>query len=320
MEGELLMKTFRQILVIARTEFRFAFRRGAPVAVTAIIGLIVSAGILLEPLSNLSQMPKTLRMTPEQVAKLATIGLTPGEWAVFVQNMVADMFVASTVMAWLLIFTALLLLPMATSGSIPADRKFGVSEILRSTPITGSIYLAGKILGMLAAVLMVGALMLALFFTVTEIILFSSLHYGLYANASWFLIKIALMDGLPMLVWGTIIGVLFGIFFRTRRAAIFPGFLAGVAGLVGWAFAFRAPAQGFFGITDIAYFYLVQNYHSPALALESRFGGGDVNMFNIAGAPQVGIGQLVLMYSTVVVTLALLIILARLWFQWKENF
>jgi hypothetical protein len=43
-------------------------------------------------------------------------------------------------------------------------------------------------------------------------------------------------------------------------------------------------------------------------------------MFNIAGAPQVGIGQLVLMYSTVVVTLALLIILARLWFQWKENF
>jgi ABC-2 family transporter protein len=320
MEGELLMKTFRQILVIARTEFRFAFRRGAPVVVTAIIGLIVSAGILLEPLSNLSQMPKTLSMTPEQVARLATIGLTPSEWAVFVQNMMADMFVASTVMAWLLIFTALLLLPVATSGSIPADRKFGVSEILRSTPITGSIYLAGKILGMLTAVLLVGALMLALFFTVTEIILFSSLHYWLNANASWFLIKIALMDGLPMLVWGTTIGMLVGIFFRTRRAAIFPGFLAGVASLVGWAFVFRAPAQGFFGITDIAYFYLVQNYHSPALALESRLGGGDVNMFNIAGAPQVGIGQLALMYSTVVVTLALLIILARLWFQWKENF
>ena len=73
-------------------------------------------------------------------------------------------------------------------------------------------------------------------------------------------------------------------------------------------------------MTDIAYFYLVQNYHSPALALESRLGGGDVNMFNIAGAPQVGIGQLALMYSTVVVILALLIILARLWLQWKENF
>ena len=145
------MKTFRQILAIARTEFRFAFRRGAPVAVTALIGLIVSAGILLEPLSNLSQTPKNLNMTPEQVARLATIGLTPGEWAVFVQNMMADMFVASTVMAWLLIFTALLFLPMATSGSIPADRKFGVSEILRSMPITGSTYLAGKVLGMLAA-------------------------------------------------------------------------------------------------------------------------------------------------------------------------
>ena len=314
------MKTFRQILAIARTEFRFAFRRGAPVAVTALIGLIVSAGTLLEPLSNLSQMPKNLNMTPEQVARLATIGLTPGEWAVFVQNMMADMFVASTVMAWLLIFTALLFLPMATSGSIPADRKFGVSEILRSMPITGSTYLAGKVLGMLAAVLLVGTVMLALFFTVTEIVLFSSLHYGLYANASWFLIKIALMDGLPMLVWGTTIGLLVGIFFRTRRAAIFPGFLAGVVSLVGWEVAFRAPAQGFFGMTDLAYYYLLQNYHSTAQAFMAQREGQTVDIFGIAGAPRVGVGQLALMYSTVVVTLALLIILARLWFQWKENF
>jgi hypothetical protein len=234
--------------------------------------------------------------------------------------MMADMFVASTVMAWLLIFTALLLLPMATSGSIPADRKFGVSEILRSTPITGSIYLAGKILGMLTAVLLVGALMLALFFTVTEIILFSSLHYGLYANASWFLIKIALMDGLPMLVWGTTIGMLVGIFFRTRRAAIFPGFLAGVVSLVGWAVAFRAPAQGFFGMTDLVYYYLLQNYHSIAQAFMAQHEGQAVDIFGIAGAPRVGVGQLVLMYLAVIAALVILIVLARLWLKWKENF
>ena len=314
------MNSASKIMAIARTEFRFAFRRGAPVAVTAIIGLIVSAGTLLGPLSNMPQSPMTLSMTPEQVARLATIGLTPGEWVVIVWDLMGDMFVASTVMAWLLIFTALLLLPMATSGSIPADRKFGVSEILRSMPITGFIYLAGKILGMLTAVLLVGALMLALFFTVTEIILFSSLHYGLYANASWFLIKIALMDGLPMLVWGTTIGMLVGIFFRTRRAAIFPGFLAGVVSLVGWAVAFRAPAQGFFGMTDLAYYYLLQNYHSTAQAFMAQHEGQAVDIFGIAGAPRVGVGQLALMYLAVIAALVILMALARLWLQWKENF
>jgi len=246
------MKTLKQIFAIARTEFRFGFRRGAPVAVTVIIGIIVSAGILLGPLSNVSQLPKNLSMPPEQVARLATIGLTPSEWVLFNRDIMGDMFVFSTVMAWLLIFTALLLLPMATSGSIPADRKFGVSELLRSTPITGFVYLAGKILGVLATVLLVGALMLGLFFAITEIILFSTLHYGLSLSASLFLIKLSLLDGLPMLVWGTAVGVLLGVFFHTRRAAIFPGLLAGGVSLVGWALAFRAPGQGYIGMTDLA--------------------------------------------------------------------
>jgi hypothetical protein len=321
MEGEFLMKTVRQILAIAHTEFRFGFRRSAPVAVTTLIGLIVSAGILVSPLSTLSEWAANSIMTPEKVERLASFSLTPDEWVLFLREFMGDSFVLSTMLAWLLIFLALLLLPMATSVSIPADRKFGVSDLLRSTPITGFVYLAGKVLGMLATVLLVGALMLALFFTVTEIILFSTLHYGLSASASWFLIKIALLDGLPMLVYGTTVGVLVGIFFRTRRATIFPGILAGVASLVCWATAFRAPAQGaFLRMTDLAYYYLLQNYHSPALAVVSRLGGQDVNMFNIAGAPSVGIGQLVLMYLAVIVSLAILASLARMWLQWKENF
>ena len=314
------MKTVRQVLAIARTEFRFGFRRGAPVAVTALIGLIVGAGILITPLMNLSQWVVNPSMTPEQVQNWTSLGLTIEQYAPFLRNALSDMFVVSTLMAWLLIFLALLLLPMATSASIPADRKFEVSELLRSTPITGFSYLAGKLLGMLATVLLVGAILLILFFAVAEIALFSRLHYGLSVAASGFLIKIALLDGLPMLVFGTTVGVLVGIFFRTRRAAIFPGFLAGVASLVGWAYIFRAPAQGFFGMTDIAYFYLLQNYYSPALALESRLTGQDVDMFNIVGAPQVGIGQLALMYLALIAALALLVILARLWLQWKENF
>jgi hypothetical protein len=320
MEGKLLMKTIRQILAIARTEFRFGFRRSAPVAATTVISLIVSAGILIPILANLTNWAANSIMTPEKIQRLASFGVTPDEWTIFLRAAAGDMFVFSTLMAWLLIFLALLLLPMATSASIPADRKFGVSDLLHSTPITGSIYLTGKILGMLATVVLVGALMLALFFAITEIILFSGLHYGLSAGASWFLINIALLDGLPMLVFGTTVGVLVGIFFQTRRAAIFPGFLAGIVSLACWAFAFRAPAGGYVGVTDLAYFYLLQNYHSAAIAFEIRLGEQDPNMFNIAGAPRVGIEQLVLMYLVVIASLAILASLARLWLYKKENF
>jgi hypothetical protein len=321
MEGELLMKTIRQVLAIARTEFRFSFRRGGPVAVITIIGLLTSAGILVGPLASLSTWAANSMITPEKIAKLASFGLTVTEWAKLLRDAMSDMFVASTMLAWFVIFLALLLLPIATSTSIPADRQFGVSELLRTTPITGYSYLAGKVLGILSSVLLIGMLMLALFFAVTQIILFSTLHYGLSSSASLFFIGLTLLDGLPILVWGTTVGVLVGVFFRTRRAAIFPGMLAGGASLVGWAFAFRAPIHGIFGgMTDLAHYFLVQNYHSSAMALESRLGGQDVNMFNIAGAPSVGIGQLALMYLVVVAALALLVAIARLWLKWKENF
>ena len=139
--------------------------------------------------------------------------------------------------------------------------------------------------------------------------------------AGLFFLKLSLFDGLPILIFGTTIGVLVGVFFRTRRAAIFPGFLVGLASLVGWAYAFQAPVQGsFIGMTDMVYYYLVQNYRSFALTLESRMGGGGVDYFGITGAPVVGIGQIALMYLAVVAFLAVLFMLARLWLQWKENF
>lgn len=316
-----MLLTFSRIFAIARTELRFGFRRGAPVVVSVLIGLIVGAGILITPLSNLSNWTTGSLMTPDKLARLASYGLTPATWLRFVHDFTGDMFVFSTLMAWLLIFTALLLLPMATSGSIPADRKFGVSEILRSLPISGFTYLSGKILGMVVTVLMVSALMLGLFFAVTEIILFSSLHYGLYANASWFLIKLALLDGLPILVWGATIGVLVGIFFRTRRAAIFPGLLAGAASLVSWAYVFRPPAQGTFGLMpDLAEYYLVQNYRSPAILIMTKLSAQNLDLFGVAGAPRVGIGQIALMYLAIIAALVILSSLARLWLQWKENF
>ena len=312
------MQTIRQVLAIAHTEFRFAFRRGSPVAVTAIIGLLVSAGILVGPLTELSMWAANSIMTPEKIEKLASFGLTAAEWSIYFRDGFSDIFVASTLLAWFGIFLALLLLPIVASASIPADRQFGVSELLRTTPITGFDYLVGKLLGMLATVILIGAIMLALFFAVTELVLFSSLHYGLSASASLFLIKLSLLDGLPMLIWGTAVGVLVGVFFRTRRAAIFPGMLAGGASLVGWAYAFRAPAQGFFGMLDLAYYYLLQNYHSSAMALESRM--GFQYMFDLASSPSVGIGQLAMMYLALIAMIALIFAFTRLWLQWKENF
>lgn len=312
------MQTIRQVLAIAHTEFRFDFRRGSPVAVTAIIGLLVSAGILVGPLTQLSMWAANSIMTPEKIEKLASFGLTAAEWSIYFRDSFSDIFVASTMLAWFGIFLALLLLPIVASASIPADRQFGVSELLRTTPITGFDYLAGKLLGMLATVILIGAIMLALFFAVTELVLFSSLHYGLSVSASLFLIKLSLLDGLPMLIWGTAVGVLVGVFFRTRRAAIFPGMLAGGASLVGWAYAFRAPAQGFFGMLDLAYYYLLQNYHSSAMTLESRMGFH--YMFDLASSPSVGIGQLAMMYLALIAMIALIFALTRQWLQWKENF
>jgi len=312
------MKTVRQVLAIARTEFRFAFRRGAPVAVITIIGLLISAGILVGPLTELSAWATNAIMTPEKIEKLASFGLTAAEWSIYFRDGFSDIFVASTMLAWVGIFLALLFLPIAASTSIPADRQFGVSELLRTTPITGFDYLAGKLLGMLITVILIGAIMLALFFAVTELVLFSSLHYGLSASASLFLIKLSFLDGLPMLIWGTAVGVLVGVFFRTRRSAIFPGMLAGGASLVGWAYAFRAPAQGFPGVLDLAYFYLLQNYHSSAMVLQSRIGFH--YSIDLAGMPSVGIGQLAMMYLALIALIALIFAFTRLWLQWKENF
>jgi hypothetical protein len=319
--GEFLVKAVRQVLAIARTEFRFGLRRGAPVVVTALVGLLIGAGILIGPLANLSEWTANFALTPESIQRWTSFGFTLEQHAPFIRDALGDMFVASTLLAWLLVLLALLLLPIASSGSIPADRRFGVSELLRSTPIRGSDYLAGKLLGMLATVFLVSAIMLGLFFTVTDIILFTNFHFGLSAVAGLFFLKLSLLDGLPILIFGTTIGVLVGVFFRTRMAAIFPGFLVGLASLVSWACVFRAPVQGsFIGMTDLVYYYLVQNYHSFALTLESRMGGGGVDYFGITGAPVVGIGQLALMYLAVVAFLAVLFTLARLWLQWKENF
>jgi ABC-type transport system involved in multi-copper enzyme maturation permease subunit len=313
------MMTLRQVLAIARTEFRFAFRRGAPVAVTVVIGLLVGAGLLTQVIGQLPYATYlTTDMTPEQVQRWTANGFTLDEHAVFVREAAGDEMVSGSVLAWYVLLLGLVLLPVATIIAIPADRVFGVAELLHSTPLSGARYLAGKILGTLAAVLLVAASLLVLFLGVTEIVFFSLLHFSLSWNASAYLIKLSLLDGLPLLLWGTAIGILAGVLFRTRRAALFPGLLAGLLSVLFWLRAFGLPMADGAMLTDRVEYYLLQNYQSAATAMEARLLGQGFNLFGIT-AP-IGFGQVLLMYLAILVVLGTAALIARLWLQWKENF
>jgi ABC-type Na+ efflux pump permease subunit len=319
MEGRFIVKSLQQILAIARTEFRFSFRRSAPAVVTVLIGLLVSAGILVSQIAMLPNWSTAENMTPDQLERWTSNGFTLEEHLPFLREALGDSLVGTSMLAWLTMLIALLFLPAATVSAIPADRKFGVLELLRCTPITGSRYLAGKVLGVLSAILLVSAIMLALFFMVSEIILFSSLHFGLSWSASLYLIKLSLLDGIPILAWGTVTGILFGVLFRSRRAAIFPGLITGLLSIFFWLSIFRAPSTELgLPVVDKIEQYLLQNYNSPAIEIEARVIGDKVNLFGIT--TQVGFGEIILMYIAILVALLGLAILARLWLQWKENF
>ena len=318
------MKTLRQIFAIARTEFRFGLRRGAPVVVTAMIGLIVGAGILLTPLINLNGLyPDFSNLTTEQIGRLAERGITVDSFRLPVRDSLADSIALFTPPGWELMLLALLFLPVATSMTIPADRTFGVQELLRSTPISGTTYLAGKILGVLGIVLFIGLFPLLLFFSVIEIALLKVTHYGLPFYLVKFFIKLTFMDGLPLFVFGSVVGVLTGVAFRTRRGAIFPGFVIGILSLFFWIVVFKTP-PALYAITDAAAYSVFQGYTDVAPLTYAKVFGGDPIFFSHGllgeGAPIMGIGPVVTLYLVILGLLLLLASLARLWLHWKENF
>ena len=318
------MKTLRQIFAIARTEFRFGLRRGAPVVVTAVISLIVGAGILLTPLMNLNGLfPDFSNLTTEQIGKLAKRGITIESLRLPIRDSLADSTAFSTPPGWELMLLTLLFLPVATSMTIPADRTFGVQEILRSTPISGTTYLAGKILGVLGTVLFISLFPLLLFFSVTEITLLRVTHYGLPSYLFKFFVELTLMDGLPLFVFGSIVGILTGVAFRTRRGALFPGFVIGILSLFFWIVVFKAP-PAMSATADSAAYYVFQGYTDVAPLTYAKVFGGDPIFFNHGllgeGAPTLGIGPVITMYLIILGLLLLLASLARLWLHRKENF
>ncbi len=313
------MKAVRQILAIAHTEFRFSLRRGAPVVVMVLIGLIMTAGLLITPVSNLENWSSGITGSPrpETAANLEAYGISPNDYLSVVRSGIGDLMVISSTLAWILIYLVLLFLPVAAAVTVPADRKFGASELLRSMPMTGTEYLLGKVLGVFASALMIGAVMLLLFFILTESILISRLHLGLPLEAFHFYIGLSIMDGLPMLLWGSAVGVVIGVLFRSRRAALLPGFLGGIASCIAWSAVFRAPKLDL-PITDLIYYYLLQNYHSSLYELLKKLGPDVPSIFGITN--RIGVEKVLLMYFELLIGLAIMTTLARLWLKWKENF
>jgi hypothetical protein len=321
-QGEFFpMNSILQVLAIARTEFRFSLRRSAPLVMTALISLIVGIGILVVPIGFLKDQDPGLKdFTPEQMERLAERGYTPESYRQLVSRFSADWSSASgALLACNLMSIALLLLPIATISAIPADRQFDVLEILRSTPITGIRYLAGKVLGVVTIVLLVGLISFLLFLVALEVVLFHFFHFGVSFNVFMFYFQLTVMDGLPLLACGSTIGVLAGVVFRTRRAALFPGLVIGVLSIYLWLTAFKAP-HSIFPVTDVAAYYVLQNFRSDAISTVLKM--NDLEGIGLLGegASVIGIGKVILMYVLILVTFFILAILARLWLHWKENF
>lgn len=316
------MKTLWQIFAIARNEFRFGLRRGAPVVVTALIGLIIGAAILLNPIANLKNSPRYGEFSPEQAEALAEMGITEDVFRSLNRDSIADMAASSTAEGWFFMFLALLFLPIAMAGVIPADRQFGVMELLRSTPVKGTNYLVGKIIGILGIVFFIAIFPFLLFLVVLEGILLSVYQSGIPIYLIGFYIKLAFLDGIPLLACGAIIGILTGTAFRSRRAALFPGLLAGMAGLFVWIRLFQVPGI-FANSIDKAAGFVFQGYQSISQASWVKLLGPEAYPFDLsllgADAPRVSIGQVLTMYAVILAILTGLAALARLYLHKKEN-
>lgn len=314
------MKTFWQIFAVARTEFRFGLRRGGPVVTTILIGLVFGAAILLNPLANLSMAKDDLNHILQNttvIEKWTAKGYTVDIFRQQAVGMMAEATVFLVSPAWFtLLLTSFLLLPAATATSLPADRSFGVAELLHSTPISGGSYLAGKILGVGLTVALIGLIPLGLFFGVLEWAFLYTFRVGIPMDVVGFFLKFALLDGLPILGWGLTIGILAGSVFRSRAAAVFPGLVAGILSIFFWLAALSVPSVQL----DAAAYFLVQNYHSAALDIvDKAIGSTPPPLFGV-DAPIIGIGRVIMMYLVIAVTLFILAGLARLWLKWKENF
>jgi ABC-type transport system involved in multi-copper enzyme maturation permease subunit len=195
------MQTMHKILAVARIEFRLGLRRGLPIVGMVLISGMVSLFIFWQTLANVSTaFPLSAN----------TSSLVRG-WTIFT-------------------ILAPIILPIVTILAVPSDRDFGVFPWLFSQPLDGAVYLVGKVLGTFA-------LLVAIWLACTAV---HMLAYWIVIGPFNPLADLLLMavSGLPILLWGTGVGVSVGALIRSRRPAILIGVLVGFASAYAWGYLF----------------------------------------------------------------------------------
>lgn len=276
------MKSVRQVIAIASTEFRFGLRRGWPVVGTAAVGLLMSVSTLYLAAMNMEG---------------------------FTQSHAAEVGASALGMAWPAFPPlALGLLPLAAAPAIALDRQFGVAELLRSLPLSGGVYLAGKILGTLAVVLLIGAVMLALHLGL-HLLLIGPVNPQLYLD-------LTLLSGSPLFLWAPAMGVVAACAARTRRVAVTIGLMVGLFGVLVWGLLATPPASFLIEMNPVTAWIGQMMTHPPASDFVlARYG---VLMQSWATAPTAWHVAGSLLVALLVLGVAST--LARLWLLWKENF
>ncbi len=285
------MVRLRQILGMARTEFRFGLRRGGPVVGILATSLIASGAVLF--------------LTFAQNKSDRLLG-----YENYLGN--GDEFLA---MAWPgFLWLALVVLPLVCASAIPSDRQYKVQELLASTPISGWSYLAGKILGVWGVIAAFGLLAL-----LAHLVLLSALVKAI----DWKLyIQLTLLCGLPLTFWSSAMGVLVGSGLRSRRLAHLAGLLVGLVSVVPSGLAFRDP------VNCAAYSALFpQSINCGRLSLDllthqapSDYIFQHYHLTAQDWIPAVTQTQVVLFLTSAILVLAAGYSLSRAWLAWKENF
>jgi len=295
-------------LAIAHIEFLFGYRRPGPAMMAAVAVLTVTMGAMLTITSFLPKKSECLEtinnilVDPEAVKAMELAGnkiISAGD---FCSGLVADFFhnEANTTTvrgihdSWFaFLFFSLIFMTAACVPAFAADRQYGASEWLDSLPITGWTILLGKILGLGTSAL-AGCLAVLPIFILITLILLHTFPFGFAAS-------LALLDGLPVILWSVSLGTAVGVLFRKRISAAFAGVGIGFFNFLAWMRLFN-PLYGKGNSYDTPAYSVFQFY-----GLESPF-SNKITTWHVAA-----------MYSAVLLVFLFLMAASRAWLSWKEN-
>lgn len=272
------MSMFKKITAVAANEFRLGIRRGWPVIATATTCLILSFSMLFIGQRNIQS--NNFQYEAKDAGKALEMS-----WAGYL---------------WL----GIILLPMACAPSIPYDRQTKVHELTCSMPITGLVYLFGKLLGVWGVTLLTSATCFLLHFALYSLLV-GPLELRLY-------LELILIAGFPLLMWSSAFGVLVAGVLPNRKMAIIIGLLSGALSSLIWTLPFRDPPKS-----------LMFNVSIPVTSLLTRQQSADYVFYhyNLLPSlyPPVTTQQLIMGFGLELMILFIGILLVNSWLTLKEG-